>query len=572
MTFMRKLAKWGLIPGLAGLAVASFVAIGTRPSSDTEASSHREAPGIAGDPQADATDTYAFIAPDSPDKLTLVGNWIPLQEPAGGPNFYPWAENTTYAFVIDNDGDSERDITYEFEFYTKVIDPTTFLYATGPITSLTDENFNIRQYYNIYRRELLGQRQLIASDLAVPPDNIGPKSTPNYDTLAAQAIYDLPGGGKVFVGQRDDPFFVDLGAIFDLATIRQLPGNAGGGIDNVAGFNVGSIVLQVPIAHVTECECDPAAAPAVQAQSPAPATTNQQSQPTMEPTRARISRTPRATKTPKATATVPAPTATPTANPASNPIIGVWTDTSRERVSVLGANGGTYEFGGRVKVSRLGNPLVNEVVIPLAKKDAFNASYPDDDLQFLDFVLNSDLAEKLNAVYAGVVSPIPTTNRTDLVTVFLTGIPGLNQPANVKPSEQLRINLSIKPAACGDVKRLGVIAGDNCGFPNGRRLADDVTDVAVRAVACGYGFNLGPCVDSAPNNLLGDGVDRNDKPFTNSFPYVASPYSGFESPHNTSPVAPVAAGIGAGAVAFALLAVGSLAFAKVRGRSEDEVA
>lgn len=528
MRRMKNIAKWGLLPGIAALAVASFVAIGMRPSENTEASSHREAPGIAGDPQADATDTYAFIAPDSPDKLTLVGNWIPLQEPAGGPNFYPWATDATYAFVIDNDGDSERDITYEFEFKTKVVDPNTFLYATGPITSLDDVNFNIRQTYNIYKRTWLGPRKLVAANLTVPPDNIGPTSTPNYDALAQQAVHTLPGGIKVFAGQRDDPFFVDLGGIFDLATVRNLPGNAGGGIDNVAGFNTSSIVLQVPIKDVTRCACDPGAAPA------STATTSRHAK-------------------------------------NMNPIVGVWTDTYRQRVSVLNSDGSSATSGARVKVSRLGNPLVNEVVIPLAKKDAFNASYPDDDAQFLTFVLNSDLAAKLNAVYAGVVTPIPTTNRTDLVTVFLTGIPGLNQPANVKPSEQLRINLSIKPASCGAVKRLGVIAGDNCGFPNGRRLGDDVTDVAVRAVACGYGFNLGPCIDSAPNNLLGDGVNQNDKTFTASFPYVASPWSGFQSPHNTSPVPPIAAGAGAAAGMFALLLIGTAIVSRVRQskRAED---
>ena len=258
----------------------------------------------------------------------------------------------------------------------------------------------------------------------------------------------------------------------------------------------------------------------------------------------------------------------------------MWTDTYRERVTVLGNDGSSDSYGDRIKVSRLGNPLVNEVVIPLAKKDAFNASYPDDDAQFAQYVLNSDLAAKLNAVYNGIITPIPTTNRQDLVTVFLTGIPGLNQPPNVKASEQLRINLSIKPASCGAVKRLGVIAGDNCGFPNGRRLADDVADVALRAVACGYGFNLGPCVDSAPNNLLDDGVNQNDKAFSNSFPYVASPFSGF---HRSSSYCgrgwrsselrpPIAAGVGAAAGAFALLLVGSAIYSRIRRRNADEMA
>ncbi len=568
MSLAKKLAKWGLIPGLTAVAVASIVAISTRPSGEGEASSHREAPGIAGDPQADATDTYVFIAPDSPDKVTFVGNWIPLEEPAGGPNFYPWATDATYAFVIDNDGDSERDVTYEFEFETEVQDPSTFLYATGPITSLDDANFNIRQYYNIYRREKLSPRKLIASHIPVPPDNIGPASTPNYEALAQQAIYSLPGGGKVFTGQRDDPFFVDLGSVFDLATIRQLPGNAGNGIDNVAGFNTSSIVLQVPIQDVTECRCDPGMAPAQQQTAPQATATTAATKSAASTKTPKATKTPRATRTPQATATsVP-----PTPKPAPNAIIGVWTDTYRERVAVLNNDGSKGTFGDRVKVSRLGNPLVNEVVIPLAKKDAFNASYPDDDAEFAQYVLNSDLAAKLNAVYNGIISPIPTSNRTDLVTVFLTGIPGLNQPPNVKPAEELRINLAIKPDSCGSVKRLGVIAGDNCGFPNGRRLADDVADVSLRAVACGYGFNLGPCVDSAPNNLLGDGVNQNDKAFQSDFPYVASPWSGFESPHNTSPVPPIAAGVGAGAALFAALLAGSAIWSRFRRRAAQDAA
>ena len=507
MISIKRLAKYGLVPALAGLAVASFVAIATRPAAHTEASSHREAPLISGDPQADGTDTYVFIAPDSPDKVTFVGDWIPLEEPAGGPNFYAFANDAIYDFAIDNNGDGVADVTYSFKFKTEVVDPTTFLAATGPITSLGDPHYNVRQFYDIYRHTGPGEDigTLIASHLPVPPNNIGPVSTPNYDTLATAAISTLPNGGKVFAGQRDDPFFVDLGGVFDLATIRQLPGNAGNGIDNVAGFNVHSIVLQVPITDVT----------------------------------------------------------------GPNAIIGVWTDTYRQKVRVLREDGSQSASGKKVKVSRLGNPLVNEVVIPLAKKDAFNASDPADDAQFGGFVLNSDLAAKLNAVYNGIINPIPTTGRTDLATVFLTGIPGLNQPPNVKPAEELRINLAIKPDSCGAVKRLGVIAGDNCGFPNGRRLADDSTDVELRAVACGYGFALGPCAGSnSPNSLLGDGVDGNDKAFLTSFPYVASPWSGFTSPHNTTPVAPIASGVGAAAAVIALFVVGSQIVARLRRRRQ----
>jgi hypothetical protein len=556
MAIIRRLMKWGAVPTLAGIAVASIIAIGGAGSSGTEASSHREAPLISADPQADATDTYVFIAPDSKDKVTFVGNWIPLEEPAGGPNFYNFGDDVSYEFAIDNDGDSKEDIVYQFHFTTEIQDPSTFLYATGPITALNDSNYNIRQFYDIVRTEKGKGPKTIATHLPVPPNNIGPTSTPNYDSLASAAVFDLPGGGKVFAGQRDDPFFVDLGAVFDLATIRQLPGNAGNGIDNVAGFNTNSIVFQVPIADVTDCKCDPSmagggASAGAHVDSSRTATTKT------------VTKT--ASRTPEATPTTTAPP--------PNGIIGVWTDTYRHRVRVLNDDGESDSHGKKVKVSRLGNPLVNEVVIPLAKKDAFNASDPKDDAQFLPFVLNSDLASKLNAVYG---LGLPTAARTDLATVFLTGIPGLNQPAGVKGSEELRINLAIKPdnAMCG-TKRLGVLAGDICGFPNGRRLADDVTDIELRAVACGYGFDFGPCSHSAgyapTTEQLGDGVDRNDKDFLQHFPYVASPYSGFNSPHNTTPVPPVIAGLGAAAIVLGLLVSGTFVVSRIRRRRSATV-
>jgi len=500
MISFRKLLGLGATSALAGLAVASVTAVVLN-AGGGEASSHREAPAISADPQADTTDVYAFIAPDAPDKLTIVGNWIPLQEPAGGPNFYNFGDDVTYAFAIDNNGDAREDVTYEYRFRTTVVDPSTFLYATGPITSLDDPNFNIRQTYDVYRNGVK-----VASGLRTPPNNIGLSSTPGYDALAAAAVYELPDGSKHFAGQRDDPFFVDLGSIFDLATIRALPGDMGGGIDGVGGFNTNSIVLQVPLASVTSCQCDPAP------DSPAA-------------------------------------------------VLGVWSDTYRSKVRVLNDSGTGMTNGPRAQVSRLGNPLVNEVVIPLSHKDRFNASDPKNDVQFLPFVLNSDLAEKLNVLYG---LGLPETGRQDLVTVFLTGVPGLNQPANVTPSEQLRINVGIKPAsaACMNYSTLGVIAGDACGFPNGRRLADDVADVALRAVGCGYGFDLGPCDADAPyaaiTERLGDGVDGNDKAFLPAFPYVASPHSGFSHDHHTgSVVVPVMAGVGGAALmALALLALG----------------
>ncbi len=223
MISLKKLLGF-VLPALAiGVAVTSVTAITIRPAGDSEASSHREAPLISGDPLADTTDVYAFIAPDAPDMVTFVGNWIPMEEPAGGPNFYNFGDDVWYEFSVDYDGDTEEDVSYAFRFYTEIQDPTTFLYATGPITSLNDENFNIRQFYDVQRRDGNRRYRTVASHLAVPPNNTGPTSTPDYDSLANAAIHNLPGGGKVFAGQRDDPFFADLGALFDLATIRSLP-------------------------------------------------------------------------------------------------------------------------------------------------------------------------------------------------------------------------------------------------------------------------------------------------------------------------------------------------------------
>ena len=562
MITRKRLIKYALTPVLAGLALAAVTAVALRPSDSTtgEASSHREAPLISADPLADATDTYAFISNDAPDKLTLVGNWIPLEEPAGGPNFYNFGDDVTYDFDIDNNGNSYSDVVYRFKFHTEVQDPTTFLYATGPITSLDDPNFNIRQFYDVYRKEAPGDFKLIASHLQTPPNNIGPTSTPNYDSVASQAIYTLPNGGKVFAGQRDDPFFVDLGSIFDLASLRNLPGNAGGGIDGVGGFNTNSIVLQVPITDVTRCHCDAAAA----------ASQTPQASTTAATTRTATAKTATAARTPEAsTSSVQTSNRNKPQDP-PNLIVGVWTETYRQRVNVFHQDGSQSDEGPLREVSRLGNPLVNEVVIPLSSKDKFNASKPNDDAQFLGFVLNSDLASKLNAVYG---LGLPATARTDLATVFLTGIPGLNQPPGVVGSEQLRINLGIKPGdpGCAAPSRFGVIGGDVCGFPNGRRLADDVTDIELRAVACGYGFDLGPCSNSAPyaatTTKLGDGVDGNDKQFLSSFPYVASPHSGFDHEHHTGVVVPpLFAGMGGAGATLALVVAGSLAFGFVRRR------
>ena len=448
--------------------------------SPTRASSHREAPLISEDPAADNTDTYAFVSPDRPDTVTLVGNWVPLEEPAGGPNFNKFGDDVKYTLNVDNDGDAVDDIVYEFRFRTSIQNQNTFLYNTGPITSLNDPDFNIRQSYSIAKVEN-GHRHMVASGLATPPVNIGPRSTPDYEALAASAVANLRGGGKVFAGQRDDPFYVDLGSVFDLLGLRPfnqahlIKQPTAKGVDGVGGFNTHSIVLQVPISELTR-DHQPLSGP----------------------------------KDPDA-------------------VIGVYAASERRQVKVLSSKGNQPRtFGRWVRVSRLGMPLVNEVVIPLGKKDRFNASDPRDDAQFGQFVLDPEPARLIPVLYPGV--KVPAAPRNDIATIFLTGIPGLNQPAKVTPSEMIRLNMGIPPTPLAKQNPLGLLAGQMDGFPNGRRLIDDVTDIELRALAGGTPFT--PDFNKAPNNLLSDGVQANDKPFQASFPYLATPHQGYDHVHH----------------------------------------
>lgn len=463
---MKKLA---LLLGLIATALALSVMLGPQGSL---ASSHREAPAISQDPAADTTDVYFFRSPDAPDTVTMITNWYPAQIAYGGPNFYRFADDVLYEIHVDSDGDAMDDFTYQFTFHTQFGAPgnpfgnRTFLYNTGPITSLNDTDFNMPQTMTITRLvwHMVGNRRyatptVLARDLRLPPNNVGKNSLPNYDAVADQAIYSLPGGGKVFAGQRDDPFFVDLGAVFDLLQVTN-PGK-----DALAEANVLTIALQVPIASIRT----------------------------------------------------------------SDKVIGLWASSSRPTLNIFddysqdkadldkAASDRIDAKGLRSayrQVSRLGMPLVNEAVIGLRDKDRFNASQPVNDAQFLSWVTNSHLAELLNLIYnVGA----PTTNRQDLVTVFLTGVPGLNQPTKVQPSEMLRLNVETPATAIGGGNRLGVLGGDTGGFPNGRRLSDDVVDIALQVVA---GALVGH-----PNNL-GDGVNANDKPFRDTFPYLASPWSG----------------------------------------------
>ena len=444
------------------------------------ASSHREAPLISQDPMADNTDLYAFRSPDRPDTVTIIANYIPLESPAGGPNFPAFDDTVLYEIHVDNDGDAREDLTYQFRFHTETRNPETFLYNTGPISSLDDPNWNRPQTYTVtlvqHGRGHSGRSRVLGTNLPTPPDNIGPRSTPEYDALAAAAVTDLPGGIRVFAGQRDDPFFVDLGSVFDLAGLRPfnefhlIPLPASPGRDAVANYNTHSIAIQVPIAQLVH----------------APRTT-----------------------------------------------IGVYASASRQQVRILRKDGTSDEGGPFLQVSRLGEPLINEVVIPLGLKDRWNRTDPEDDGQFERFYSGPEVSRLENLLYGSVLSPITVTGRADLVSILLTGVPNLNFTGPAR-ADLLRLNTAIAPTGpVGTGNRLGVLAGDLAGFPNGRRLEDDVVDIDLRAFAEGYGSFLNGLLglpDKAPNNQLGDGVDANDKPFLTEFPYVATPHQGYEVP------------------------------------------
>jgi hypothetical protein len=472
MSLRRKLISVGVLA-----AVAMMLAISPARPQAGVASSHREAPVISKDPEADNTDVYAFVSPDKPNTVTLIANYIPFESPSGGPNFNEFANDVLYEIHIDNDGDGEENITYQFRFETRIRNKNTFLYNTGPITSLGDPNWNMPQFYSVTRVEH-GSARRLASNLPTPPVNVGPRSTPNYPALAAAAVQSI-GDVKVFAGQRDDPFFVDLGSVFDLLGLRPfnsahaIPLATAAGVDNVAGFSLHSIAIQVPITQLT-----------------------------------RDGKMPSGPSDPKA-------------------VIGVYASASRQKIRVLNDDGTEDSVGPWVQVSRLANPLVNEVLIPLGKKDFWNREDPKDEAQFLRHYTNPEIAGLVNGLYP-VLPDTPTSGRDDLVAVFLTGIPTLNFTGSHK-AELLRLNMAIPPTA--SPKRLGALDGDFAGFPNGRRLTDDVVDIEVRAVACGYGpilaGALGLC-NLSPNNTLGDGVDANDKPFLPVFPYLATPESGYD--------------------------------------------
>jgi hypothetical protein len=482
---MRKVPT--LVAAAAVAAAASAV-----PVTGVFGSSHREAPQIMLDPSADNTDLYAFTAPGAPDRLTIVANWIPLEDPAGGPNFGKLDPKARYHVKIDNTGDGVEDVGYHWQFTSRFRNPDSFLAYVPPVRSIDDQNINFVQTYDLWKDryhhgQLVGSH-LVGDDLPVAPDNTGPKTFPDYPAVADGAIRGISGGGKSFVGPVDDPFFVDLGSVFDGINIDKPGrpgiglGNQGGGKDDVAGYNTHSFVLQVPKGEVT--------------------------------------RTGRAVSGPKA----------------PDAVVGVWATTERRRLQVTDRLNPDDAMTARarrnarkadesspwVQVSRLGNPLINEVIIPLGQKDKFNRTRPADDAaNFGTYAVNPEPARILNALFG---LGIKEKDRTDIVQALLTGVPGLTQIGDHPvAADTLKVNLGVPPTA--HPNRFGVLAGDTGGFPNGRRLTDDVVDIEFRVIAGA----LLPANQGGKQIPLGDGVDVNDKPLRATFPYVQNGTSGFDS-------------------------------------------
>ncbi|MGA8026017.1 MAG: DUF4331 domain-containing protein [Bryobacteraceae bacterium] len=467
------------------------------------AASHREAPITALDTKADITDIYAFVSYDDPSKVTLILNVDPLLAPGNGPNYFPFDDNILYEIKIDNNDDAVEEVTFQVRFQTEIRAPDVFTGFVGAgsgikgivppaITALDgpgSEGFSLRQTYTVTMVNNGTSTALTNSTgnlLFAVPTNVGPRTMPDYTDLAKQGIYTLNNGVKVFAGTVDDPFYIDLGAAFDSLNFRKGPDRSIGGVltpaqdaddhtntapDFVSGFNVNTIAFQVPITMLTSTGTKLAAS-----------------------------------------------------NPAAT--IGVWGTTSRPRITVRRAPDPASYSGSWSQVQRMGNPLINELIIGTGDKDFWSMSEPANDSQFAHYALNPLLATVVQAVY-GI--NIPAAPRNDLL-LLMEYLPPIAAPGTPHGpvADLLRLNTGVAPTPQPSRRRLGVLAGDLAGFPNGRRVSDDVTDIALRVVAGGVlvsGFNV------HPNNLLGDGVNTNDLPYQETFPYVAFAHSGKDSRH-----------------------------------------
>jgi len=480
------------------------------------ASSHREAPITALDHTADITDFYAFVSYDHPDRVTFIMNVDPFLEPSNGPNYFPFDPSVLYQIKIDNDHDALADVTFNIRFKTEIRAPQLFTGFAGAgsginapknspapvapgtaivppaITSLDGPGaagLSLRQSYTVtmYRH---GQRIPLTPEtgttLFAVPSNVGPRTMPNYEALAKQGIYTVDGDRgdiRVFAGTVADPFFIDLGAAFDSFNFRT---GAGGGVltaaqdkddhlnlapNAVSGFNVNTIAIEVPISYLTS---DGNQHPATD---------------------------------PKAT-------------------IGSWATTSRSQFTIRHAPAAADNFGDHSQIQRLGNPLINELIIGTGYKDTWSMSQPVNDANFASFDLDPTMARIFNAIYGINIPPPPRTDLLPLVT-YAPPIAAPGTPAG-PVADLLRLNTGVAPTPEANRKRMGLLAGDGAGFPNGRRLTDDVVDIATRVVAGGI---LNSKFNVAPNNLLGDGVAATDVPTQETFPYVHYAYSGRDSRH-----------------------------------------
>jgi Domain of unknown function (DUF4331) len=483
-------------------------------------SSHKEAPGIAQDPVADSADLYAFVSPDKHDTVTILANYVPLQDPDGGPNFFEFGaktelgkgkahgENVLYEIHIVNDESGKPSITYEFRFVTKILHDS-FLYNTGPITvhhRNYSSTWNRRQSYTVVRVDhKTGKRTHMKHHggelFNCPPCNVGVRSTPDYHKLSEAAIYEATDGTKVFAGQRADGFFVDLGSIFDLGDLRPIsadhalpPHQARKGINSLADKNVHTIALQIPLHLLTHDGKAPDGPHEAKA------------------------------------------------------VIGVYTTASRQKARVFDPTTGvTTATGPYQQVSRLGSPLVNEVVVPMGKKDFFNSQPPSKDKQFAGAVEHPELQKLLPTLYPGAFPHLKKHKaaRADLVAIFATGIPGAligkafghgTYQGGKVIAEMLRLNIKIKPTGRGGrgTSDLGLLGNDLAGFPNGRRVTDDVVTIELKAVA---GATI-PLVDKkykpdAAVALVSQGVKKNPRAYKHTFPYLADPHGGYSNPTST---------------------------------------
>ena len=454
------------------------------------ASSHREAPITAFDRTADVTDWYAFVSYDNPNKVTFILNVDPLLEPANGPNYFPFDPNVLYEMHVDNNQNGLDDVTFQFRFKTQIRQPNLFTGYVGaiagipPITSLSgsgSEGLSLSQTYTVTMIKN-GKSRILNDDetLYAVPSNVGPRTMPDYQSLFNQGIYSLDDGVRVWAGTADDPFFIDLGAAFDSLNFRSGIGPVlspaidaddthNYAPDAVGGYNVNSIVLEVPISMLT---VDGKTHPATDKRA----------------------------------------------------VIGSYGSTSRHEITVRRAPTSELDGGAFQQVNREGNSLINELIIGTGHKDRFSMDDPKNDAQFSNFVLSPVLASVFSS--AGIpVAPNPRTDLLLLVQYQAPICPGCGPTDRGPVADLLRLNTGIPPTPVGDQKRLGFLAGDNAGYPNGRRPVDDVFDISARAVA---GILVDPVKFGTP---LGDGVQTKAEGFNNSFPYVLPANSGRNSTH-----------------------------------------